>query len=91
MKIYLTDSDMVAIVDFANDHKELCDITNKHSKDRAMKDYLWERFASSHKLPVKVCKTFFEFQRTCYEKLTQSKSGQAPKEKTERLNWIQDK
>ena len=33
---------------------------------------------------VKVCKTWFESQRTHYGKLSQSKSGQAPKEMTER-------
>ena len=38
-----------------------------------------------------VCKTWFESQRTHYCKLTQSKSGQAPKEMMERQNWIQDK
>ena len=36
------------------------------------------------KLSVKVCKTWLESQRTLYGKLTQSKSGQAPKKMTER-------
>ena len=40
---------------------------------------------------VKVCKTCFESQRTCYCKLMQSKSGMAPKEMKERQNWIQGK
>ena len=39
-------------------------------------------------LSVKVCKTWFDFQRTHCSKLTQSKSGQASKEITERQNWI---
>ena len=30
------------------------------------------------------------FGRFCYGKLTQSKSGQAPKEMNKRQNWIQD-
>ena len=42
-------------------------------------------------LSVKVCKTWFDTQRTHYGKLTQSKSGQAPKEMTERQKWIQEK
>ena len=40
---------------------------------------------------VKVCKTWFKSQSTCNGKLIHSKSGQAPKEMTERQNWIQDK
>ena len=89
--IYLTDSDAEAIVDFVKDHKELYDKTNEHFKDKARKDCLWERFANSCKLSVKVCKTWFESQRTCYSKFTQSKSGQAPKEMVEHQNWIPDK
>ena len=42
-------------------------------------------------MSVKPCKTWFETQRTCYGKLTQSKSGQVPKYMTERQSWIQDK
>ena len=47
-------------------------------------------FANSGKLSVKVCKTWTESQRTHYGKITQSKSGQAPTQMTERQNWIQD-
>ena len=82
--IYLTDSDKEAIVDFVKDHKELYDKTNEHFKDKGRKECLREQFANSHKLFVKVCKTWFESQRTHYGKLTQSKSGQALKEMTER-------
>ena len=78
-------------MDFVKDHKELFEKTNEHFKDKARKEYLWERFANSCKLSVKLCKTCFESQRTCYSKLGQSKSGWAPKEMTERQNWIQDK
>ena len=56
--------------------------TYEHFKDKARKECLWEQFTNSHKLSVKVCMTWFESQRTRY-KLTQSKSGQAPKEMTE--------
>ena len=68
----------------------LYDKINEHFKDKARKECLWERFANSHKLSVKVYKTWFKSQRTPYGQ-TQSKSGQAPKEMTERQNWIQDK
>ena len=64
MNIYLTDSDEEAIVDFVMDREELYDKTNKHFKDKARKECLWERFANSHKLSVKVYKTLFESQRT---------------------------
>ena len=46
---------------------------------------------NSLKLFVKVCKTWCESQRTLYNKLTQSKSGQVPKEMMEHQSWIQDK
>ena len=65
--IYLTDSDEEAIVDFVYDN------TNEHFKDTARVEFLWERFANSCKLSIKVCKTWF---KSC--KLSQSKSGQAP-------------
>ena len=55
--IYLTGSDEEAIVDFVKDHKELYDKKNEHFKNKARKGYLWERFTSSCKLSVKVCKT----------------------------------
>ena len=75
-------------MDFVKDHKELYGKTNEHFKDKTRKECLWERFANSYKQYVKVCKTWLESQRTCYGKLTQSKSGQAPKEMTERQNCI---
>ena len=73
--IYLTDSDEEAIVYFVKDHKELYDKTNEHFKDKVRKKCLWERFANSRKLSVKVWKTWFGSQRTCYGKLMQSKTG----------------
>ena len=65
----LTDSDEEAIVDFVKDNEELYDKANKHFKDKVKKDCLWERFTSSSKLSVKVCKTWFESKRTRYGKL----------------------
>ena len=72
------------------DYEELCNKTYDHFKDKARKECLWERFVNCHKLSVKVCKIWFELQRTCYGNLTQSKFGQALKEMTECQNWIQD-
>ena len=54
--IYLKDSDKETIVDFVKDHEELYDKTNKHFKD---------------KLSVKVCKPWFNSQRTRYNNLRQ--------------------
>ena len=85
--IYLTDSGENAIVDIVNDHGALQQ-NHKQFKDKAIKYCLWKRFASSRNLSVKVCKTWFEFQRTGYGKITQSKSGQAPKKIKEKQNWI---
>ena len=75
-----------AIVDFVKDHEDLYNKTNEHFKDKTRKECLWEEFANSRKLSVKVCKTWFESQRTHYGKLMQSKSGQVPKEMTEHQN-----
>ena len=70
--IYLMDSDEESIVDFVKDHKELYDKANGHFQDKARKECLWEGLANSRKLSVKVCKTWFESQRTRYGKLMQS-------------------
>ena len=51
--IYLTDSDEEAIVDFVKDHEDLYK-TNEHFKNIARKECLWEQFANSCKLYVKV-------------------------------------
>ena len=58
-KIYLTDPDEEALVDFMKYHEELYNKTNEHVMNKAMKDCLWEQFANSCKLFVKVCKTWF--------------------------------
>ena len=51
-------------MDFVKDHEDLYDKTNKHFKDKARKNCLWEGFPSSHNLSVKVCKTwFFEYPK----------------------------
>ena len=89
--IYLMDLDEEAIVDFVKDHKELYNKPDEQFMDKESKACLRERFTNSCKLSIKVCKTWFELLRTCYDKLTQSKSGQAPKDMKERQNWIQDK
>ena len=53
--IYSIDSDGETIVDLVKDHEELYKETNVHFKDKTRKVSLSERFASSHKLSVKVC------------------------------------
>ena len=81
--INLTDSDEKAIVDYCvKDHEELYDRTNKHFKDKAC----GRGSPASYNLSVKLCKTWCESQRTRYRKLTQSKSDQALKDMTGRLN-----
>ena len=70
------DSDEDVVVHLLKDHEELYDKNNEHFKDKPRKECFWERIANSGKLSVKVCKTWFESQRTCYDKLKQSKSGQ---------------
>ena len=50
---------------FVKDHKVLYDKTNKHFEDKDRKECLWKRFTSTHKLSVKVCKTWFKSERTC--------------------------
>ena len=63
--IYLTDSDGESIY-FVKDHKELSDKINEHFQDKAKKECLWERFASTRKLSVKVCKPWCKYQMTRY-------------------------
>ena len=58
--IYLPDSDEEVIFDFGKDHEELYEKTNEHFTDKARKKCLWERFANSCKLSIKVCKTWFK-------------------------------
>ena len=65
INIYLTDSDEEAILDFMKDHEELYDDTNEHCKDKARKECIWEQSANSCNLSGKVCKTWFDSQRTC--------------------------
>ena len=62
--IYVTNISVEAMVDFVKDHEDLFDKTNIHFKAKTRKDCLWERFASSSKLSVKACKTWFESLRT---------------------------
>ena len=61
--IYLTDSEE-AIVDFVKDNEELYNKTSEHFKDKERKEFLWDQFTKIRKLSVKVCKTWFDLQRT---------------------------
>ena len=58
--IYLMDCDEEALVDFVKDHEELQNKTNEQFQDKSRTVCLWERFANSLKLFVKVCTTWFE-------------------------------
>ena len=78
--IQLRDSDEEAIVEFVKESRSC--MTNEHYKDKVRKGCLWERFANSRKLSVKVCKTGLNPERLATTN-SQSKSGQAPKEMTE--------
>ena len=88
--IFLTDYDEEVMVNFVKDHDELYDKTNELFKNKSRKYSLWESFARRHKLSIQTCKTWFKSQRTHHSKLTQSISGQAPKEPTDRQHWIHD-
>ena len=58
--IYVTDSVEEAIVDFVKDLEMLYNKTNEHFKDKARKDCVWKRFASSSHLSVMKYETWFE-------------------------------
>ena len=62
-KNFVTDSDEDAIVGFVKDHKELYDLTSKHFKDKARKEFLWKHFNKCRNLSVKVCNLWFNLQR----------------------------
>ena len=85
MNIYFLDSDEEAILDFLKDH-------NKNFTTRpTSKEGLPMGEVCQQLQPVDKRVPWFESQRTCFRKHIQSKSGQVPKEMTERYNWIQDK
>ena len=88
--IFLSDSDVEAIVEFAKQHEELYDKTNDSFKDKQKKERLWEQLAATRNLSVKTVKKWFNTQRTRYGKLTQTKSGQAAEKSTERQTWLTD-
>ena len=77
-------------MEFVKQHKELYDKTNNSFKDKQKKERLWEQLAATRNLPVKTVKKWFETQHTRYDKLTQTKSGQAPEKSTERQTWLKD-
>ena len=58
--VYLTDLRRRLAKDFVKDHEELYDKTSEHFKDKARKEFLWEEFARSHNVSVKVPKTWFD-------------------------------
>ena len=88
--IFLSGSDEEAIVEFIKQNEELYDKANNSFKDKQKKEQLWEQFSAIRNLPVKTVKKWFETQHTRYGKLTQTKSGQAAKKRTERQTWLKD-
>ena len=88
--IFLSDSDEESIVEVIKQHEELYDKTNDSFKDKQKKERLWEQLAATRNLPVKTVKKWFETQCTRYGKLTQTKSGQAAENSTERQTWLKD-
>ena len=85
--IFLSDSDEEAIMEFV---KQLYDKNNNSFKDKQKKERLWEQLPATRNLPVKTVKKWFETQHTRYGKLTQTKSGQAADNSTERQTWLKD-
>ena len=85
--IFLSDSDEEAIDEFIKQHEELYDDS---FKDKQKEERLWEQIAATRNLPVKTVKKWFETQRNRYDKLTQSKSGQAAEKRTEQPTWLKD-
>ena len=88
--IFLSDSDEEAIMEFVKQHEELYDKTNDSFKNKQKKERLWEQLAATRNLPIKTVKKWFETQCTRYDKLTQTKSGQAAEKSTERQTWLKD-
>ena len=88
--IFQSDSDKEAIVEFVKKHKELYDKTNNSVKDKQKKERLWEQLAATRNLPIQTAKKWFETQCTRYDKLTQTKSGQAAEKSTEQQTWLKD-
>ena len=70
-------------MDFVKDQEELFNKTSEYFKDKA-------RNVSRSKPSVKMCKTWFDSQRTRYGKMTKLKSVQALKEMMKHQTWIQD-
>ena len=90
INVHLTDCVEETIVDLCKTcTEEFYDKTSeRQGQSREGVYLLWEQFVKSQ--AVKVCKTWFDLQKTCYGKLMFLKSGQALKEMMEHQTWIQD-
>ena len=89
-KNFLTDSDEEVIVEWNLSRITKYSMTRHMSSPKTKARWI-ETLTNRHKLSVQVCKTWFEFQRTRYGKLMQSKSSKAPRELTGRQHWIHNK
>ena len=91
MNICLTDSE--AIVNYVRDHVDPYDKLNNTFKDKVKgQEGLPLGEVCKKPQPVsEVCKTWSESQKIRNGKLTQSKTGQAPKEMLKRQNLVQNK
>ena len=77
-------------MDFVKDQEELYNKTNEHFKQKARKECFRERFTNSHN----VCQSVQDLVRISKYSLQQTCAVQvshAPKEMTQRQNWIQEK
>ena len=87
--IYLTDSDEKAIVDFVKDHKSYMTRRMNISRTRPGRNAFGRGLPTAASCLSECAR--LGSQKTRYGELTQSKSSQAPKEITEKQNWIQDR
>ena len=83
-----TDSQENVIVEFVQEHPELYDKEHGRFHDRQRKEALWAEISAELKLQPFDVRTWFEFQRTRYGKLSKQQSGQAPREMTKRQSWV---
>ena len=70
------------------EHPELYGKEHARFHDRQKKEALWAEISAELKLQPFDVRGWFEFQRTCYGKLSKLQSGQAPREMTKRQSWV---
>ena len=83
-----TDNQEISIVKFVKQHPELYDKEHPRFHDRNRREALWAEISAELKLQPFDVRRWFESQRTCYGKLSELQSGQAPREMTKRQSWV---